>query len=289
MNSINISPEDLRLMQLNELELLAEVDRICRKNNIIYSLDGGSLLGAVRHKGFIPWDDDADVIFTRSEYDKFFEACKKDLNTEKFFLQEHRTDPFYRWGYSKLRLLGTEFVRSGQEHMKYKTGICIDVFVNDNVPDGCLSRRLHHAIHFCIRKILYSELGMVEAPRAFQRGVYKLLNKISVDRVFNIIRKIYTHYNAHPTKLICHTLFPTPGVGNKYGIDASFLAESEDVEFEGMLFMASTKRHEYLTSLYGDYMTPPPAEKRHGPSYPSKLALLPVTLDEIHAEYDQNN
>ena len=86
-----------------ELEMLIEVDRICRKNNIKYSIMYGTLLGAVRNGGFIPWDDDCDVVFKRDEYEKFFEACKKDLDTSKFFLQEHRTDPNYLFGYGKLR------------------------------------------------------------------------------------------------------------------------------------------------------------------------------------------
>ena len=95
---IQLSEEQHRYLQLNELQLLVEVDRICRKYNIDYSLDGGTLLGAIRHQGFIPWDEDADVVFTRLEYAKFYEACKADLNTAEFFLQEYRTDPHYRWG-----------------------------------------------------------------------------------------------------------------------------------------------------------------------------------------------
>lgn len=79
MNTIvKLSDEQHRNLQLNELELIVEVDRICRKYNINYSLDGGTLLGAVRHKGFVPWDEDADVIFTRHEYAKFYRACKKN-------------------------------------------------------------------------------------------------------------------------------------------------------------------------------------------------------------------
>lgn len=74
---INLSEKELRNLQLIELEMLIEVDRICRKNNIKYSLDGGTLLGAIRHKGFIPWDDDLDVMFTHVEYENFIRLAKR--------------------------------------------------------------------------------------------------------------------------------------------------------------------------------------------------------------------
>ena len=150
---IELDTKTLRKLQLTELELMIEVDRICRKSNIKYSLDGGTLLGAVRHDGFIPWDDDADIMMSRTEYDKFYDACKNELNKEKFFLQEFRTDPEYRWGYSKMRKNGTVFLRKGQEHVKCHTGVCIDIFIFDEVPDNYVSRRLHWLSCFIIRKV----------------------------------------------------------------------------------------------------------------------------------------
>ena len=93
---IELTDRELRQLQLNLLEMLIEIDRICRRYHIKYSLDGGTLLGAVRHGGFIPWDDDIDVSMRREEYRKFYRACRKDLERSRFFLQEYRTDQHYR-------------------------------------------------------------------------------------------------------------------------------------------------------------------------------------------------
>ena len=77
---VNIEGELLRKLQMTELEMIIEVDRICRKHQIQYSLDGGTLLGAIRHNGFIPWDDDADLVMLRDEYEKFYNVCMKELD-----------------------------------------------------------------------------------------------------------------------------------------------------------------------------------------------------------------
>ena len=180
-NIVKLNNEQLRLLQLNELAMLIEVDRICRKNNIKYTLAGGTMLGAVRHKGFIPWDDDIDVRFKREEYEKFYEACKKDLDNEHFFLQEYRTDPNYRWGYSKMRLKGSEFIRIGQEHMHYVTGVNIDIFITDNIPDNAIQRRIQIIKSYCLRKIMYSEVEKL--CNAYKEYIDSLCVKYNIKRL----------------------------------------------------------------------------------------------------------
>ena len=128
-----LTPQEFRRMQLVELELLKEIDRVCRQNDIKYVIFCGTLLGAVRHKGYIPWDDDADVAMLREDYEKFKTVCKQ-LNPEIAYFQDHTTDSEYRWGYAKVRRSGTSYVRLSQEHMKYKNGISIDIFPLDDIP-----------------------------------------------------------------------------------------------------------------------------------------------------------
>lgn len=286
---VKLSQEELRQLQLNELELIVEVDRICRKYNIQYSLDGGTLLGAIRHKGFIPWDDDADVIFTRHEYAKFSRACKKELKKEQFFLQDYKTDPYYRWGYAKMRNLGTEYVRKGQEHMKYRTGVCIDIFVVDNVPDNEVLRVLNYYLQVGLRKILYSELGKKSAPTVLLRNWYRLLYQIPKMLVFRIRNVIAAFWNRRKTKLVSHLLFPYPKKTCKYGMPAECFEQYIDVEFEGMRLRALKDYHRYLTLLYGDYMQLPPEDKRYGINTASSITLKNIDIEEIRERYQREN
>lgn len=287
---VKLSDEQHRFLQLNELELIVEVDRICRKYNINYSLDGGTLLGAVRHKGFIPWDEDADVIFTRHEYAKFYRACKKELKKEEFFLQEYRTDPYYRWGYAKMRHNNTEYVRSGQEHLKYKTGVCIDVFVVDNVPDNVLSRKLNYLYNVMLRKALYSEIGKDKENNIILKQIYNILYKIPRNTIFRMRNRIAYRYNKKHTELVSHLLFPYPKKECKYGMPSECFSEYIDVEFEGMKLKAIKGYDKYLTLLYGDYMTPPPEKERNSLNVAaSKIVTKEITLEEIQERYQREN
>ena len=141
---LEINNEMLRQIQMVQLEMLEEVDRICKKCNIHYNIIAGTLLGAVRHGGYIPWDDDADVAMLREEYEKFRKACKTELDTSRFEFQDDRRTRGYRWGYGKLRRKGTLFLREFQEHMPYFQGIFIDVFPLDSVPDNYFLRSINN-------------------------------------------------------------------------------------------------------------------------------------------------
>lgn len=285
---LELSNRELRQLQLNELEMIVEVDRICRENNIRYSLDGGTLLGAIRHKGFIPWDDDADLIFTRHEYARFCRACKKDLKKDLFFLQEYRTDPYYRWGYAKLRHKGTEYVRKGQEHMRYRTGVCIDLFVVDHVPDHPVLRRLYYWLNFGIRKVLYAELGMVCEKKRLMRMWYRILYLIPRNWMFQLRNFWAAVCNRHGTRLVSHLLYQYPK-RCKYGMPAECFDDYMEVEFEGMKFPGMKKYDLYLTTHYGDYRKLPPEEERHGWNHASKIKLSEISLEEIQERYRKEN
>ena len=122
---------ELKVTQQNLLDLMITLDGICRKENISYSLHGGTLLGAVRENGFIPWDDDMDIGMLRADYEKFLNVAKEKLN-KKYFLQTWDTDEKFALPFAKIRLNGTKYIEHNSKNVDIHNGIYIDIFPYDN-------------------------------------------------------------------------------------------------------------------------------------------------------------
>lgn len=259
-----LSENELRALQAVLLEMLCEIDRICKKHGIKYSIDGGTLLGAVRHKGFIPWDDDLDVVMLRSEYDKLREVCKTDLDKSRFFYQDNTTDPEYRWGYARIRRIGSEFVRCGQEHLKMRTGIFLDIFPRDNVPNFYPLRLVNAFKCFFWRKVLYSEVGKINAKNGFLRCFYRALNHVSAAKAFDAYEKMRRRLNAKNTNYVrCYGFTIATKQKQIHAYPRGWFEKQKPIEFEEKMFPACADYEDYLTFVYGDYMQlPPPGERR---------------------------
>ncbi len=286
-NVIELKPTELKKLQLIELEMLVEVDRICRKNGIHYSLDGGTLLGAVRNKGFIPWDDDLDIMFLHDEYERFFEACKTDLDTSRFFFQDYRTDPGYRWGYGKMRRLGTEYIKSGQELLKQRTGICIDIFDFENMPDGLKARKHFVQKMFCIRKTLYSALGRTNERNLFMRVFYSLLYLIPSSLVHKLKNRITSKYNKLKTQNVLCMMWPLKNY--PYGFPGELFNGYIELEFEGIRCMAIKGYDRYLAMKYGDYMKLPPEDERKGVMDAIVLKFIDISYRDVINRYNTDS
>ncbi len=266
----NLSCEELKRLQDVQKELISEVKRICLKNNIHFNMVGGTMLGAIRHGGYIPWDDDADIGFLRTEYEKFRKACKTDLNHEKYYMQDLRDTEGYRWGYGKLRKKGTEFIRLNQEFMPYEQGIFIDLMPFDNVPDGWLSRRVYFIQCFLYRKFFWSEVGSKTEKNPWKRTAYKLMRRIPMKFVIKSYQRFIDAGQRKKTRLVRILTFPTPkGV---YGYERKWYTHLSKYQFGNMLLPGARDYDGYLRVKYGNYMELPPAEKRK--THPvSKLKL----------------
>ncbi len=257
---IELSDEQLQRLQREELELLKEFDRICRKNNIHYSITGGTLLGAVRHGGFIPWDDDADISMLRSEYEKFIAVCDRELDSTRYYFQDIDRTNGYRWGYGKLRKKNTIFLRENQEHMPYEQGVFIDVFPRDGVPDGYWVERIHHFRCYLIRKLLWSEVGKVADKSRMKRALFSIMSTLSNTWIRRAYHKLVEDSNKTLCTRVRALTFPIPNKGKGYL--RKWYDFYEDILFEGYPLMVESGYLEWLTYEFGDYMSLPPIEKR---------------------------
>lgn len=260
MEKFEYTPEIIRKIQLTELSILRELDRICQKCKISYIIDSGTLLGAVRHEGFIPWDDDIDIKMLRRDYEKFCNICKDELG-KKYFLQTYRTDKGYRWGYARILRKGTVFIRAGHQSLKSETGIFIDVFPCDNMPEGKAALFLCNALSLVCRKMLYSEVGAKSAPFFAKRLGFVCLDLLPKKWAYYGLEKIADYCGRKETgKVRCYAW------GSKeetVGQKREWFENTCDICFEGLMVKAPAKKEEVLTYYYGkDYMTPPPEEER---------------------------
>ncbi len=267
-----LTKEEFRKLQLTQVELLNELDRVCRKNNICYVIAFGSMLGAVRHKGYIPWDDDADIIMLREDYERF-RQCTGDFNPEICYFQDHYNDPDYLWGYGKLRKIGTKYVRAGQEHLKGKTGIFIDIFPMDDVPTSLIGCIVQDIRCFFIRKTLYSRVGKYEAY-GLEKLFYRALSLFSVDSCYRAIEKMAAKSRNKKPNRVRILMFmcdgkrnPKNGILERYGMEKRWITERKEYEFENLKLYGSKDYDGCLKYLFDDYMTPPPESERaqHAP------------------------
>ena len=267
-----LTPEQFRKMQLVELDMLVEFDRVCRNNGINYVLFGGSLLGAVRNKGYIPWDDDADIGMLREDYDKFKKHIG-EMNPAICYFQDHDTDPEYRWGYGKLRRTGTKYVRVGQEHLKCKTGIFVDVFPMDDIPLSVVGQIFQDFHCFCLRKILWSEVAKYNS-KGFWKIWFYLLSKIPVSVPFDALKRYANKSKNNTENRVRCLAFPATGtlykknpVSERYGMPKSWFVDRAEYLFENRKFFSSRDYDTVLKYIYGDYMKLPDEKGReqHSP------------------------
>ena len=263
---MQLTQEELRKAQLLMLKILKEVHRICEENNIKYFLSDGTLIGAVRHNGFIPWDDDLDIGMLRDEYDKFC-AIAPDKLGEEFVFQTTDTDPGYGLQFGKVMLKGTVWVENGAIDTKRENlGIYIDIFPYDKITSNKLQQKGLVLLYKLINGlILYKKNYYFSKSKVNIKNCIKFVLSffLSVKLLIKIRMLICTHY-----KKISKINLVTKYGGNFYN-NQNFYESYNQIElckFEDSYFYIPKDFDIILTKLYGNYMKIPPKEKQqnHG-------------------------
>lgn len=256
---------DLRKVQLLQVEALKEVDRICKKYLIKYYMTSGTLIGAVRHKGFIPWDDDIDIAMLRSDYDKFLSCSQGELG-DKYFLQNYQTDIDYYPALTRVCIMGTYLNDKHIRHLKCNKALYLDIFPLDNVPaEERMQKKQARKIHV-ISKLMFYKSGIVflNGP-LFVKLVAKkvlqvLLLPVSLKFLHQRRENAMLEYSKQNTINVCST-------ASKYGykvqvMPLSIYGEPVLLDFEGGMYYAPQEWDTHLKKIYGDYMVLPPEDKR---------------------------
>lgn len=268
-------PEILKKLQKTQIEILKDFDLICNKYNLDYFMLGGSGIGAIRHHGFIPWDDDIDVAMMREHYNKFLEVIDREMG-DKYKILTPLVDKRYACNVTHLQKKGTKFVPELSKNLKCDLCIDIDIFPLDNMPDDEDLRKKQLRNTWLLSKLLY--LCGSGSPLIPLKGLKKIIATIacwiihvvlkifhvSPRWIYSLLRKEQTKYNDIQCKYLCP--FEVTMAKNAF-ISKEEMYPLVKVPFETMEVYMPNQYDTYLTRLFGDYMQIPPEDKRvnHSP------------------------
>ena len=273
-------------LQQKQLDILKAFIRVCDKHNLEYFLVYGTALGAIRHKGFIPWDDDIDVGMPREDYEKYIQL-QSEYEGTPYFIQTFKSDPCYIYNYAKLRDSSTTFLENAFKNHRINQGVFIDVFPVDGMSRTEGNReKIGKKNKFIWRQVYFSYLP------ALRRKVHK--RTFFKDILLNIVAGLFyvfdiAHYrNKRVERFVKKIpLSEAKMAGIMFGftwkincMPADIFKETIKVPFEDIEVKVVKQYDRYLTLLYKDYMKFPPKEQQVGHHYNSG-----VSLDQGYEDY----
>lgn len=259
---------NIELLHQVDLNIVKQVIGICAKYNLKYYMLGGTMLGAIRHKGFIPWDDDIDLGMPREDYERFLEVAQSELEPN-LKLVNYKTDPNYH--YYITRILDTETKveeeRIGNEN-RY-TNASIDIFPIDGTPNNSILRKIYFfrvLYHRALMSLCYKDSIDRKRPRGkAERLLLWIMERVPVEKMTNPYKQKEKIDKLLKSQKVKGSIY----IGNIMGayrtkeiVPASFYGEGKMYPYEDIELCGMEKYDEYLTWTYGDYMQLPPEEKR---------------------------
>lgn len=238
------------------LEILKAVDAVCDRHGLRYYIWAGTMIGAVRHKGFIPWDDDLDIAMPRADYDMLIRHAGEWL-PEPYEMVCAETDPVYPLPFAKIQDASTTLIE--RMHLKYTGGVYIDVFPIDGVPENTFVRKLHFARYEYYKRVLYL---LFRDPYKHGRGpsswIPLLCRKAyTLKGVQDKIRAILKRYDYDACRLVADY-----DDGSRGAMDKKILGTPVPYTFEDTTVKGVSDYDTYLSNKYGDYMTIPKHDNR---------------------------
>ena len=243
------------------LDILVDFDRVCRSNDIGYSIAYGTLLGAVRHKGFIPWDDDVDVVVIREDYEKLRKVLNSQMDENHYFVC---AEDDKRFAAPLPKIIDKRTVLRQLEHHsdRMDLGVYIDIFVLDYIPDDP-DKKTKVLKQSVLRRKMWSFCGTVnEENPAPVRAVRKIINGTSLARSIAVKTNNWAAKAGGSDKREMNILTFNDDAMNRYVMEAADLGDLAEYSFEGHSFLGVGNYDKYLTLWYDDYMELPPEEKR---------------------------
>lgn len=249
--------QSVRKVQEKILEIMKYIDALCRAHDIVYYIMGGTALGAVRHGGFIPWDDDLDIFMTPAEYEKFKTVFEKE-NDPQFVLQEWKTTKNYL-EYAKVRMNGTTFLEENyKEQRDMHHGIYVDIMILHKVPKNRLVQRI---VYFKSKFVtLYALSQRYWKPKTRLQSL--VLKSLKLLPCRYLAKRFYKHIYKYDdrTKNFMYCYWITPAKFKNGLFDESFFSSPIDIPFEDTALLGSSKIKDYLEYRYGDYLKLPSKE-----------------------------
>ena len=254
-----------RKLQLVMLEMIKDIDQLCISNNIEYSLAYGSVLGAVRHKGFIPWDDDLDIMMTYDNYLKFIDCCEKQLDNKKYFVQNDKTEPNFYLSFTKIRNIQTTLIEQSNKDEDITFGVYIDVFPLVGCPNNKLKRKY---LKLCRAFAMSVDRNIIN--NKMLKFIFKVIKLIVGKKILLKIAygKCVKNKCENEEELCC--IFDGDDF-YKNIVKKNDIFPVIRVDFEDTKLPIPNNYHDYLSKLYGDYMQIPSDEEieksTHTPYY----------------------
>ena len=276
-----LSPQELRAIQEKSLEILVYFKEFCQKHGLLFYFCGGCCIGAIRHKGFIPWDDDIDVFMPRKDYERLAQLWPKEADPQYAYCRSDK-------GHYLRSLLGaisdenTTFIKERQQDLDISHGIRLEILPLDGCPESRFARKRQ-----ILWALIYSMFNNNEAPTSKGKGAY-LLGRFLLAlaptqgmryRVWRLAEKRMSRWPITPeTKHITELCARYQYMVNDYPAEA--FASAKWVEFEGLSMPVPIGYDTYLRMAFGDYMQLPPEEER----IPKHEAVL-VDTEHSYRQY----